>query len=61
MGYFATFLILHMHFRHKFTPSGFWVLDQAARPSAYIALITWAGTVAYTRYGLLLLGVTGYS
>jgi dolichyldiphosphatase len=56
MGYFATFLVLHMHFRHTFTPSGFWVIDYAVRPSAYIAVITWAGIVAYSRYGSNFLG-----
>jgi dolichyldiphosphatase len=50
MGYFATFLILHLHFRHKFTPSGYW-LDQAFRALVYSALIAWAMAVAYSRYG----------
>jgi len=53
MGYFATFLILHLHFRHKFAPNGVWIIDQAVRALVYIAIITLAGIVAYTRYDLL--------
>ncbi|KAI0288436.1 PAP2-domain-containing protein [Russula brevipes] len=52
MGYFATFLILHLHFRHKFAPNGSWIADQVVRASVYIAAITWAAVVAYTRYHL---------
>lgn len=52
MGYFATFLILHLHFRHKFASNGVWIIDQAVRALVYIAIITWAGIVAYTRYYL---------
>ncbi|KAH9995435.1 PAP2-domain-containing protein [Russula compacta] len=52
MGYFATFLILHLHFRHNFAPSGFWIVDKAFRPSVYFALIAWTGIVAYSRYHL---------
>ncbi|KAH9967185.1 PAP2-domain-containing protein [Russula dissimulans] len=52
MGYFATFLILHLHFRHKVPTSGSWILDKAYRALVYLALITWATTVAYSRYHL---------
>jgi len=50
MGYFATFLILHFHFRHTFPKSGSWILDKVFRALVYLALITWAVTVAYSRY-----------
>jgi dolichyldiphosphatase len=48
MGYFATFLILHLHFRHKFAPGGSFELT-AFRVVIYPAIITWAGIVAYSR------------
>jgi len=47
MGYFATFLILHLHFRHKFA-----LVDQVIRALVYSALIAWAVAVAYSRYHL---------
>ena len=53
MGYFATFLILHLHFRHTFTPSGSWIVDKAIRVFAYFVIVSWAGVVAYSRYGFL--------
>jgi dolichyldiphosphatase len=51
MGYFATFLILHLHFRHKFglRDSSESILFRAL---AYIVLIAWASIVAYSRYHL---------
>ncbi|KAI9458207.1 PAP2-domain-containing protein [Lactarius psammicola] len=52
MGYFATFLILHLHFKHKFGPSGYRIVDQATQASVYLAIVTWAITVAYSRYYL---------
>ncbi|KAI0305837.1 hypothetical protein B0F90DRAFT_1808440 [Multifurca ochricompacta] len=52
MGYFATFLILHLHFRHTFGSSGNWIADLAFRAFIYISLITWAVVVAYSRYHL---------
>ncbi|KAF8269769.1 hypothetical protein EI94DRAFT_1771085 [Lactarius quietus] len=42
MAYFATFLILHLHFKHKF----------ASQASVYLAIVAWAVTVAYSRYHL---------
>lgn len=51
MGYFATFLILHLHFRHTFAPSGSWIVDKAIRVFAYFVIVSWAGVVAYSRYG----------
>ncbi|KAI0272543.1 hypothetical protein BC834DRAFT_966554 [Gloeopeniophorella convolvens] len=53
MAYFATFLILHLHFRHRFGSSGYWIVDQAFRVLVHLALIGWAGVVAYSRYHLL--------
>jgi len=53
MAYFATFLVLHLHFRHRFTPTGSWVVDVLIRLLVHAAFISWAVTVAYSRYGLL--------
>jgi len=51
MGYFATFLILHLHFKHKFSSHG--SSDSTGfRAWAYIAIIAWAVIVAYSRYHL---------
>jgi len=52
MGYFATFLILHLHFKHKFEPSGSRIVNQASQASVYMAIIAWAITVAYSRHHL---------
>jgi len=52
MAYFATFLILHLHFKHKFVPSGYRIVDQASQASVYLAIVAWAVTVAYSRYHL---------
>jgi len=52
MGYFATFLILHLHLKHKFRPSGYRIVDQAAQATVYLAIVAWAITVAYSRYHL---------
>jgi dolichyldiphosphatase len=50
MAYFATFLVLHLHFRHRFTSSGSWVVDKLIRLTIHVAFISWAGVVAYSRY-----------
>ncbi|KAH9976009.1 PAP2-domain-containing protein [Lactifluus volemus] len=42
MGYFATFLLLHLHFRHTFV----------FRAMTYSAIIAWTVVVAYSRYHL---------
>ena len=48
MGYFATFLILHLHFRHKFVMRG--SSDSTAfRIAIYTAIVAWAALVAYSR------------
>ncbi|EPQ56272.1 PAP2-domain-containing protein [Gloeophyllum trabeum ATCC 11539] len=52
MGYFASFLMCHMYFRHRFATSGNRTLDRAWRVFLYLALAAWAGTVAYSRYRL---------
>ncbi|KAI9459023.1 PAP2-domain-containing protein [Russula earlei] len=52
MGYFATFLILHFHFRHKISTNGYWMTDKTLRTSVYSIIVTWAVTVAYSRYYL---------
>lgn len=50
MGFFATFLMCHLYFRHRFATSGNRFLDQAWRLLLYIALAAWAVSVAYSRY-----------
>ncbi|KAJ7917522.1 PAP2-domain-containing protein [Mycena leptocephala] len=52
MGYFASFLMLHLYFRHKFTSTGYRMLDQAWRAVIYTALTVWALVVAYSRFYL---------
>lgn len=49
MAYFATFLVLHLHFRHRFISTGSWIIDQSFRLLLHAAFIGWAGTVAYSR------------
>ncbi len=51
MGYFATFLILHLHFKHKFGTTGYWIVDRALQTSVYLGVVAWTLTVAYSRYG----------
>ncbi|KAJ7105455.1 PAP2-domain-containing protein [Mycena crocata] len=52
MGYFASFLMLHLYFRHRFATTGYKVLDWAWRAAIYTALAAWAFIVAYSRYYL---------
>jgi len=52
MGYFATFLICHLHFRHRFETFGHPMLDAMWRICVYTALLAWAGTVCYSRFHL---------
>ncbi|KAH8833052.1 hypothetical protein DL96DRAFT_1584481 [Flagelloscypha sp. PMI_526] len=52
MGYFTSFLVCHLYFRHRFASSGFPLLDQLWRICVYAALYGWAGVVAYSRYHL---------
>jgi len=50
MAYFATFLICHVRFRHRFTPTGNKSVDLLLRLVAVLGLIAWAGGVAYSRW-----------
>jgi len=52
MGYFATFLILHLIFRHRFATTGNWMLDQLFRLIVYVGLVAWSAAVCYSRYHL---------
>jgi len=52
MGYFATFLICHLYFRHRFEPCGVLFLDRLFRLAVYSLLLLWAGAVCYSRYFL---------
>lgn len=49
MGYFATFLMMHLYFRHRFTSTGHKLLDRLWRFVVYVGLISWAATVCYSR------------
>ncbi|KAG0709437.1 hypothetical protein DFH29DRAFT_230685 [Suillus ampliporus] len=53
MGYFSTFLICHMYFRHRFASTGSIVFDQLFRMIVYLGLAAWSGIVAYSRLNLL--------
>ncbi|KAE9396896.1 PAP2-domain-containing protein [Gymnopus androsaceus JB14] len=52
MGYFSTFLIFHLYFRHRFSSTGSPFLDQAWRILVYVAVSAWGLSVAYSRYHL---------
>ncbi|KAG7444974.1 PAP2-domain-containing protein [Guyanagaster necrorhizus] len=52
MGYFATFLICHLYFQHKFGTTGYTLLDFTWRVLVYFAICSWALLVAYSRYAL---------
>ncbi|KAJ7781989.1 hypothetical protein DFH07DRAFT_792213 [Mycena maculata] len=52
MGYFASFLMLHLYFRHRFATTGSRILDQTLRVALYLALSAWALVVAYSRFYL---------
>ncbi|ETW78668.1 hypothetical protein HETIRDRAFT_440999 [Heterobasidion irregulare TC 32-1] len=49
MAFFATFLVLHLHCRHKFVSTGFWAVDVLWQAVVHFALIGWAVVVAYSR------------
>ncbi|KAF7324706.1 acidPPc domain-containing protein [Mycena kentingensis (nom. inval.)] len=53
MGYFTTFLALHLYCRHRFATTGYEILDGAWRLFIYSALFAWAAVVACSRYYLL--------
>ncbi|KAG7093741.1 hypothetical protein E1B28_007392 [Marasmius oreades] len=52
MGYFSSFLILHMFYKQRFASSGYPLLDRTFRASVYLILLAWTGAVAYSRYHL---------
>ena len=49
MAYFATFLICHVRFRHRFTPTGNKYVDLLLRLAVVLGLVAWAGGVAFSR------------
>ncbi len=49
MGYFTTFLICHLYFRHRSQSLGYPILDALRKQALYGVLILWAGTVCYSR------------
>jgi membrane-associated phospholipid phosphatase len=50
MGYFASFLMCHLYFRHRFTSCGYPILDRAWRVLLYVGIGGWAVVVAYSRF-----------
>jgi dolichyldiphosphatase len=52
MGFFASFLICHLYFRHRFASCGYPILDRAWRVLLYLGVGAWAVGVAYSRYHL---------
>lgn len=49
MAYFASFLMCHLYFRHRFSSTGYSFLDFLWRMTVYAALLGWSGLVAYSR------------
>jgi dolichyldiphosphatase len=49
MAYFTSFLLCHLYSRHRFSTTGYPALDFLFRMTAYAVLLTWTGTVAYSR------------
>lgn len=50
MAYFATFLVCHVRFRHRFAPTGNKRVDVFLSLVVVLGLIAWAGGVAYSRW-----------
>lgn len=50
MAYFTSFLICHLYYRHRFSSTGYAVIDFIWRMMVYVGLLGWAGLVAYSRY-----------
>ena len=50
MAYFTSFLMCHIYFRHRFSSTGYPVIDFIWRMVVYVGLLVWAGLVAYSRY-----------
>ena len=51
MAYFSTFLICHLYFQHRPSSTGSVVFDRLLRLCAYLGLLAWTGSVAFSRYG----------
>lgn len=49
MGYFSAFLLCHLTFRHRFIPTGWWLVDVLWRMLVYAGLMSWALAVACSR------------
>ncbi|KAK7684389.1 hypothetical protein QCA50_012336 [Cerrena zonata] len=52
MGYFATFLVCHFTFRHRFVTTGYRIIDSLRDILLYIFIISWSASVAFSRYYL---------
>jgi len=52
MAYFASFLICHLFFRHRFGKTNYPLFDILWRVVVYLGLLCWSSTVAYSRYYL---------
>ncbi|KAF9530374.1 PAP2-domain-containing protein [Crepidotus variabilis] len=52
MAYFTSFLFCHLYFRHRFSSTGYAVIDTLWRITVYCGLLAWTGLVAYSRYYL---------
>ena len=50
MGYFSSFLIMHLFFRHRFTSSRNKLLDIMFRLLVYVILVSLALVVCYSRW-----------
>jgi dolichyldiphosphatase len=61
MGYFASFLLCHLYFRHRFASSGLPIFDKLLRLSVYLGVTAWAGAVAYSRFAVLNITPSSYS
>lgn len=49
MGYFASFLLCHFTFRHRFSSTGYPLLDGLFELALYVAITAWSCAVAYSR------------
>ncbi|CAL1698556.1 unnamed protein product [Somion occarium] len=52
MGYFATFLICHFTFRHRFVSTGYPILDRLRDFFLHAFIVSWSSAVAFSRYHL---------
>ncbi|KAG6815884.1 hypothetical protein H0H87_010456 [Tephrocybe sp. NHM501043] len=49
MAYFGSFLLCHMYFRHRFSSTGYPLIDELWRVAVYLGLTAWPSAVAYSR------------